>query len=101
MTINQKVTSSNKLNITAVLQKNNKTSLTATLDPVVIKQAKMNLYELAVENGFTGSFDDFLLLFKIDINNLMDLISQDENNGLTLGSDAKLFINNPLTKQDW
>lgn len=87
--------------LTARLHKNNKTSLTATLDPVVIKQAKMNLYELAIQNGFKGSFDDFLLFFKIDMNNLSELISLDDNNGLVLGSDNKLYTPNTLTQLDW
>ena len=87
--------------ITARLHKNNKSSLTATLDPVVIRQAKMNLYELAVANGFKGSFDDFLLFFKIDMNELVELISNDENNGLVLGSDNKLYTPNTLTQLDW
>ena len=65
--------------ITARLHKNNRTTLTATLDPAIIRQTKMNLYELAIANGFTGSFDDFLLFFKIDMNNLSELISSDEN----------------------
>ena len=65
--------------ITARLHKNNRTTLTATLDPAIIRRTKMNLYELAIANGFTGSFDDFLLLFKIDMNNLSELISSDEN----------------------
>ena len=103
--------------ITARLHKNNRTTLTATLDPAIIRQTKMNLtatldpaiirqtkmnlYELAIANGFTGSFDDFLLFFKIDMNNLSELISSDENNGLILGSDNKLYVNNSLTKEDW
>lgn len=105
MTTNKKITSkienTNKLNITAVLNKNNKTSLTATLDPVIIKQAKMNLYELAIQNGFNGSFDDFLSFFKLDMTNLSDLISLDDNNGLVIGSDNKLYTPNTLTQLDW
>lgn len=76
----------------------NKASLIATLDPAVIGQAKMNLYELAQKNGFVGSFDDFLAQFKMA--DIATLISTDLSNTLALGQDHKLFIN-LLTKQDW
>lgn len=67
-------------------------SLTATLDPATIAQAKLNLYELAVANGFVGSFDDFLAVMKVDLNDISSLISTDNGNALTTGTDDKLFV---------
>lgn len=72
--------------------------LTATLDPAIIQTGKMNLYELALANGFVGSFDAFLAQFHLS--SPKELISSDPSNTLTLGQDNKLFIN-LLTKQDW
>ena len=62
-------------------------SITATLDPYVIQQARMDLYELAKQKGFTGTFDEFL-------GSIVDaplLISDDNQNDLKLGSDNKLL----------
>lgn len=75
--------------------------LIATLDPAIIKTGKMNLYELAVANGFVGSFDAFLAQFILS--NPKEFISTDPANTLTLGTDNKLFTKhfNPLTKEDW
>lgn len=73
-------------------------TLTATLDPIIIAKAKLNLYELAQAHGFTGSFDDFMASLKAD--NVQSLISTDTGNALNLGADQKLYVN-PLTKQDW
>lgn len=87
------------MTLTATI-KSQKSSLTATLDPAIITRGKLDLYELAKTQGFDGSFDEFLASFRLDLSSLSTLISTDENNGLTLGSDNKLHIN-PLTKQDW
>lgn len=78
-----------------------KASLTATLDPATIAQAKLNLYELAQANGFKGSFDEFLASLKID--DPKELISADDSNQLTTGADGKLYTPQPIifTKQDW
>lgn len=62
-------------------------SITATLDPEVIAKAKLNLYELAQANGFTGTFDEFL----VAIQEPAKYISTDPNNDLKLGSDNKLL----------
>lgn len=66
-------------------------SITATLDPAVIAQAKLNLYELAQKHGFTGSFDEFLASLKID--DPQELISTDDGNQLTTGADGLLYTN--------
>lgn len=62
-------------------------SITATLDPYVIQQARIDLYELAKQKGFTGTFDEFLGL----IVDTPSLISDDNPNDLKLGSDNKLL----------
>lgn len=74
-------------------------NITATLDPVVINKAKLDLYELAVKNGFIGTIDDF---FKY-ITDSQSAISADPNNDLELGSDNKLYIRikTTLTQSDW
>lgn len=60
--------------ITASLpQKRHK--ITATLDPAIITQAKLNLYELAVKNGFIGSFNEFLA--SLQLNTELLLTKQD------------------------
>lgn len=61
-------------------------SITATLDPYVIQKARIDLYELAKQKGFTGTFDEFLG----SIVDIPDLISADAHNDLKLGSDNKL-----------
>ena len=63
-------------------------SITATLDPEIIAKAKLDLYELAVKNGFIGTIDDF---FKY-ITDAQSAISTDPNNDLKLGSDNKLMV---------
>ena len=62
-------------------------SITATLDPYVIQQARIDLYELAKQKGFTGTFDEFLG----SIVDTPSLISDDNPNDLKLGSDNKLL----------
>ena len=62
------------------------TSVTATLDSAIVAKAKPNLYELALANGFVGTFDDFM----VSIQEPYRLISADPNNDLKLGSDNKL-----------
>jgi len=62
-------------------------SITATLDPFVIQQARIDLYELAKQKGFTGTFDEFLG----SIVDMPSLISDDNPNDLKLGSDNKLL----------
>lgn len=78
--------------------------LTATLDPAIIAKAKLNLYELALANGFIGSFDAFLASLVRSENS----ISQDTGNTLTLGADNKLYVpqntpnqTNIYIKEDW
>ena len=73
------------MSLTAIITPS-KDSLTATLDPEVIAKAKLNLYELAQANGFTGTFDEFLG----SIVDTPSLISDDNPNDLKLGSDNKL-----------
>lgn len=63
-------------------------SITATLDPEIIAKGKLDLYELAVKNGFIGTIDDF---FKY-ITDSQSAISTDPNNDLKLGSDNKLMV---------
>lgn len=46
-------------NLTAVISPQ-VTSITATLDPAIIEKAKLNLFELAQQKGFVGTFEDFL-----------------------------------------
>ena len=62
-------------------------SITATLDPYVIQKARIDLYELAKQKGFTGTFDEFLG----SIVDTPSLISDDKPNDLKLGSDNKLL----------
>lgn len=62
-------------------------SITATLDPYVIQQARIDLYELAKQKGFMGTFDEFLS----SIVDVPSLISDDKPNDLKLGSDNKLL----------
>lgn len=62
-------------------------SITATLDPFVIQQARTDLYELAKQRGFIGTFDEFLG----SIVDVPSLISEDKPNDLKLGSDNKLL----------
>ena len=62
-------------------------SITATLDPYVIQQARIDLYELAKQKGFVGTFDEFLG----SIVDTPSLISDDKPNDLKLGSDNKLL----------
>lgn len=62
-------------------------SITATLDPFVIQQARIDLYELAKQKGFAGTFDEFLG----SIVDTPSLISDDKPNDLKLGSDNKLL----------
>lgn len=62
-------------------------SIRATLDPFVIQQARIDLYELAKQKGFTGTFDEFLG----SIVDMPSLISDDKPNDLKLGSDNKLL----------
>lgn len=64
----------------------NAESITATFDPYVIQQARIDLYELAKQKGFVGTFDEFLG----SIVDIPDLISADAHNDLKLGSDNKL-----------
>ena len=64
------------------------TSVTATLDSAIVAKAKLNLYELAQANGFTGTFDEFL----VAIQEPAKYISTDPNNDLKLGSDNKLMV---------
>lgn len=47
------------MNLTAIIN-TPVTRMSATLDPATISQAKLNLYELAQQRGFTGTFEDFL-----------------------------------------
>lgn len=74
-------------------------SITATLDPYVIQQARIDLYELAKQKGFTGTFDEFLTY----ITKAENLISSDSSNQLIIGSDNKLYIHfqTTLTQSDW
>lgn len=65
----------------------NAESITATLDPFVIQQARIDLYELAKQKGFVGTFDEFLS----SIVDTPSLISDDKPNDLKLGSDNKLL----------
>ena len=64
------------------------TSVTATLDSAIVAKAKLNLYELALANGFVGTFDDFMA----SIQEPYRFISADPNNDLKLGSDNKLIV---------
>ena len=75
------------MSLTAIITPS-KDVLTATLDPEVIAKAKLNLYELAQANGFTGTFDEFL----VAIQEPSKHISTDPNNDLKLGSDNKLMV---------
>lgn len=75
------------MTLTAIITPS-KDALTATLDPEVIAKAKLNLYELAQANGFTGTFDEFL----VAIQEPVKYISTDPNNDLKLGSDNKLMV---------
>lgn len=77
----------------------NAESVTATLDPFVIQQARIDLYELAKQKGFVGTFDEFL----VSIVDVPELISSDAGNDLKLGSDNKLYIHTQttLTQSDW
>lgn len=86
-------------NLTAVISPQ-VTSITATLDPAIIEQAKLNLFELAQQKGFVGTFEDFLHALVPTPN---EIISTDINNDLKLGSDNKLFVNTQthLTQADW
>lgn len=86
------------MTLTAIITPS-KDALTATLDPEVIAKAKLNLYELAQANGFTGTFDEFL----VAIQEPAKYISTDPNNDLKLGSDNKLYIHTQttLTQSDW
>ena len=74
------------MTLTAIINPS-KDALTATLDPDIIAKAKLNLYELAQANGFTGTFDEFLS----SIVDTAALISGDNPNDLKLGSDNKLL----------
>ena len=86
------------MTLTAIITPS-KDALTATLDPEVIAKAKLNLYELAQANGFTGTFDEFL----VEIQEPAKYISTDPNNDLKPGSDNKLYIHTQttLTQSDW
>lgn len=75
------------MTLTAIINPS-KDALTATLDSDVIAKAKLNLYELAQANGFTGTFDEFL----VAIQEPAKYISTDPNNDLRLGSDNKLMV---------
>ena len=66
----------------------NAESITATFDPYVIQQARIDLYELAKQKGFVGTFDEFL----VAIQEPAKYISTDPNNDLKLGSDNKLMV---------
>lgn len=78
-------------------------SVTASLDPLVLQQARTDLYETAKKHGFIGTFEQFLS----HIAKAENLISSDTPNSITLGSDNKLLVspsfNNQtyLTQSDW
>lgn len=96
-------------------------SVTKTVE--LDKQAVYNLFNDAInrtiQKGYIVTVQDSGIITSVKVNNgttndglsgsgdsgvivdLLDAISNDENNELTLGSDEKLYVENPLKSENW